>query len=488
MNYKLLISFIISAIAILLAIFSKDIINPAKFIYAGEDHNIQWKERVENSQDGKIMAKNMFGVSIIPAKIMTTNKQEFMSQVKNCCINPHATGPGDILLRNEKVKEDSIYYFMSNNCEVDPIMVLSYGKKIYLLDGLHRLCAAFLLNCPIKYQLYYINNISRESALKLPYPYTKYFQTSHALHSAFNHVKNYKLCIKNANYQIKNIPQLTPKDKKYLGKSLIIDLSPNDYHKSSWMSDWFNEKCRLKCKRYDEKYSPKEYWDLNRKLVIQNVADRGSITMQKLHDEMYARVLGCNNFRPTLMSGFIKLFNAKYILDFSSGWGDRLIGALANHVYYVGVDPNPCVHRGYQKIIKEFNCKPEPHLIIDKFQSAKLPDIQFDLIFTSPPYFNLENYSDDENQSINEYQNLDLWFENFLLVSLKKSWDKLKQGGKMVIIINNIRDRHDFVMKMVDNVRNWNDSIYDGLLPYGENSKHGYKSPQPMWIFTKKLI
>ena len=38
---------------------------------------------------------------------------------------------------------------------------------------------------------------------------------------------------------------------------------------------------------------------------------------------------------------------------------------------------------------------------------------QSDLVFTSPPYFDTEKYSDDEAQSYLLYPKLDLWLENF---------------------------------------------------------------------------
>ena len=45
-----------------------------------------------------------------------------------------------------------------------------------------------------------------------------------------------------------------------------------------------------------------------------------------------------------------------------------------------------------------------------------LPDYDYDLIFTSPPYFILENYTEigKEKQSITNYSELNAWLNNFL--------------------------------------------------------------------------
>ena len=51
----------------------------------------------------------------------------------------------------------------------------------------------------------------------------------------------------------------------------------------------------------------------------------------------------CSTHNPLIIKYFIRKFAARRVLDFSSGWGDRLIGALTSDIdLYVGVDPNEC--------------------------------------------------------------------------------------------------------------------------------------------------
>ncbi|HIJ10952.1 TPA: site-specific DNA-methyltransferase, partial [Candidatus Woesearchaeota archaeon] len=65
---------------------------------------------------------------------------------------------------------------------------------------------------------------------------------------------------------------------------------------------------------------------------------------------------------------------------------------------------------------------------------GKHPDFQkykgkVDLIFTSPPYFNREAYSEDENQSYKKYgSSYDSWRDGFLLPTLKTCVETLKPG------------------------------------------------------------
>jgi hypothetical protein len=43
----------------------------------------------------------------------------------------------------------------------------------------------------------------------------------------------------------------------------------------------------------------------------------------------------------------------------------------------------------------------------------------YDAAFSSPPYFNLETYTDEPTQCMNRYTNLDLWFEGYVAPTLE---------------------------------------------------------------------
>ena len=325
-----------------------------------------------------------------------------------------------------------------------------------------------------------------DRALALEYPYCKYFKSINDVNLAFEQIRNFRLKLQPADYTIANMPELTRDQRKFKGDSTIIELSPGDYQSMNWLSDWFNEHCRVKCKRYDESLCPIDYWSANKKSIIDATRP---LDYEELNNQLYKKVIGCNNFRPGLMCGFINYFGAKSVLDFSSGWGDRLIGSIAAGVRYVGVDPNECLIDGYKKIIDTFaEDKTSYTMINSPFQQADIGDEKFDLVFTSPPYFDLEIYADAATQSTSEFSNLDDWFEGFLMSSLEKAWKSLNDHGHMVIVINNIRGKDDFVLKMCGRVNEFPQCEYLGLLPYAEKTTRGYKSPQPVWIWKKHPV
>ena len=63
----------------------------------------------------------------------------------------------------------------------------------------------------------------------------------------------------------------------------------------------------------------------------------------------------------------------------------------------------------------------------------------FDLVFTSPPFFDFEVYTDLPGQSIQGANNkLQTWLVNFLFVALSKAWDRLEPGGHIAIHITDV--------------------------------------------------
>lgn len=241
----------------------------------------------------------------------------------------------------------------------------------------------------------------------------------------------------------------------------------NEYYiiKSSWddnlelnsLTDYFTEPCRIQC-TFKKRLSPLEYWNKNRKSILDTLKKKHQqLTNHNLREEMYIRNKPCNNFRISVCLEVLKLFKPKKWLDISAGWGDRLLSALlysqlnTQFTLYCGVDPNPCLHPYYQEMIKTFNTigKKEYILIKDGFETASLPDTKFDLVFSSPPFFDLEIYSTSNANSLVKYKGEDGWFNGFLMPSLYKSEEYLEQGGHLVLYMGESQGTK-YIPKMIE--------------------------------------
>jgi hypothetical protein len=195
----------------------------------------------------------------------------------------------------------------------------------------------------------------------------------------------------------------------------------------------------------------------------------------------------CSTFKPKFLRYIIDHFNAKNILDMSMGWGDRLIASMASNINcYHGYDPNPCLHPNYKKMIEFF----KPQLVNPKieikthqlpFEKAQLPDNFYDLMFTSPPYFDIEIYDSNSETQSTHNNNESEWYNNYLKVWVKLIYNALKIGGIMAFNINQFRHHH-FVQWLVDDMRK--DVKWKFLGTIG-NTGQKIKNVQPIFLWKK---
>jgi len=164
-----------------------------------------------------------------------------------------------------------------------------------------------------------------------------------------------------------------------------------------------------------------------------------------------------SSFRPTIAYALIKHYGASSLLDPCAGWGGRMVGAIAAGISYVGIDPSAGTIAGNEGFLVELSrsITPEqPVALLNECAEDVLGsnrDIgKFDLVFTSPPYFDLEHYSTDPRQSYLRYPNLELWSREFLQVMLEGSASRLNSGGR--VGINTFDKLSEVVLTAADKV------------------------------------
>ena len=318
-------------------------------------------------------------------------------------------------------------------------------------------------------------------------------RTKEEIHEMFHKLQNYKVGtrIVHTNYTIRNVPisndRMLFRDKYY-----IIQTLESDYNDWNILSDMFQEHCRMECTIMNNP-SPLSVWLNNTREVATKCLELyNSITPHNLRETIYKMAKECTSHRPSNIMSMIQLFNSKSVLDISSGWGDRLIGAMASNVNYLGVDPNKCLHEGYNNIINEFKQYTDKHYQVlegefekidfhDLYNKKIIKNITFDLVYTSPPYFDLEIYTDKSPQSTSNYSEEDQWFNLFLKVALKNAWNLLQDNGVMAININQKRGEN-YVQRMIEYIDTLNGAIYLGCISYANTR---LDNPQPIWCWKK---
>ena len=153
------------------------------------------------------------------------------------------------------------------------------------------------------------------------------------------------------------------------------------------------------------------------------------------------------------------------IYDPSSGWGGRILGAMSSlkRIHYIGTDPNTDnfidevgISR-YEYVANFFNnevLESNPFWEEEKntfhyfqegsehignhseFQQYKG---KLDMVFTSPPYFDREQYSDDDEQSFKAYPMYRDWRDNFLKPTLTNAYESLRSDRYLLWNIADIK-------------------------------------------------
>lgn len=135
-------------------------------------------------------------------------------------------------------------------------------------------------------------------------------------------------------------------------------------------------------------------------------------------------------FRPIMAMEIYCRLKATRILDFTMGWGGRLVGACALGLEaYYGVDINTHLKEPYNEMIAFLESEPDHKTTIDvQFKDALLIDytkMDYDCVFTSPPYYDIETYRGSEGK----YKTKEDWNIHFYEPLFRKTYDSLKPGG-----------------------------------------------------------
>jgi tRNA1(Val) A37 N6-methylase TrmN6 len=146
-------------------------------------------------------------------------------------------------------------------------------------------------------------------------------------------------------------------------------------------------------------------------------------------------VSAINIFRPLVAIEIYTKYNPTSVLDFTCGWGGRLVGACALNIpNYIGIDINTNLINPYLEMKSFFKNISETNIDIF-FENAANFDyskITYDMVLTSPPYYFLEKYSNNENynNSKTEMKN------NFYIPVISNTYKYLQQGGHYCLNIN----------------------------------------------------
>ena len=199
------------------------------------------------------------------------------------------------------------------------------------------------------------------------------------------------------------------------------------YRGKSWHERWQNLKYRKKLNEF-----------ARRIIKLKNLPP-----LRAQRDAMALQWGTINTMRPAAAVNFYRKYKATRVLDFTAGWGARMIGAMVDDIDYIGIDSNKKLKKGYDKIIDALkpHHKSKIKLYFKKAEEVDFSKIgYYDLVFTSPPYEYLEVYENMKNyegtlkikqpSSATKIKKGDSsgFYDDFLIPTIKKAYKYLPKG------------------------------------------------------------
>lgn len=270
---------------------------------------------------------------------------------------------------------------------------------------------------------------------------------------------------------------------KYKGHFYIVSSPSQSYFNIDVLSDLFVENVRIKVNVCNQLYSSFKDWKNIPTLIkiLKKTFKEKYITPFTLRKMIYKVTKEVKNFRPTIIKGILNIVSkdlkGKKMLDIFASWGDRLLTAISLEMEYIGYEKNIKLKPGHTRIIKTFG-NPTIHFVkYVSFEKSREPKNFFDIVFISPPFYNIEDY---KNDFFEDYHT----FDEFLVYSLFKyifiAFNYLKINGKIILSIQDTQKikicykTNLFIDTMLKSV------IYEGVI--------GMKTGNiiyPIWVWRK---
>ena len=194
------------------------------------------------------------------------------------------------------------------------------------------------------------------------------------------------------------------------------------------------------------------FFDVLFNLYFNGIIDYKLLTPSALHYIQKGRigsVFSSYFFRASIMNPYLvyslnqTIFKATRIFSPTLGWSSYCYGFMESPYVteYVGTDviPSVCEKTSkfsniYTKKKIDIYCTPSEQLLVNRKFMQKYKN-HFDLVFFSPPYYELELYKSN-NQSTDQYKTYTEWLDQYWNRTMKLCNHVLEKGGKMCYILS----------------------------------------------------
>lgn len=188
--------------------------------------------------------------------------------------------------------------------------------------------------------------------------------------------------------------------------------------------------------------------------------------MKQLAESRGMNLTGTSIFDPVLCEVVYNWFCPEGGIVFDPFAGGSVRGVVAEMLgrYYIGIDLSEKQVDANQMNADKLGVAPAWHCDDSRNMDAYIPDGSADLVFSCPPYHNLEKYSDHPLDLSN------MSYSDFIAAYgeiIAKSCEKLKDNRFAVFVVGDIRDKHGAYRDFVGETKRL--FMDQGLCLYNEN-------------------
>ncbi|MEY8780309.1 hypothetical protein AB9K32_07765 [Allomuricauda sp. XS_ASV26] len=248
--------------------------------------------------------------------------------------------------------------------------------------------------------------------------------------------------------EYERLAKLSPRD--VIKNNNIVKLNPtglqlaNYFHPQIWeirVKDAYSPMDRFEDARILKKIIDKSISIWPERRVYNNTYLRNAI-------RVYSKTRSVTNFRPAVAKAIIETYSGDHdpVLDFCAGFGGRLLGCASLKRHYYGVDPALEQYLGNRELLKycrdrmQLECTATLKKDMAETHLEQLESGSFSLAFSSPPYFDYEQYGSEVTQSHIRFPNYEDWKNGFLKKIVNESHRIIHSKGYLVLHIKNVRN------------------------------------------------
>ncbi len=141
-------------------------------------------------------------------------------------------------------------------------------------------------------------------------------------------------------------------------------------------------------------------------------------------------------FKPILSKYIYELYKPSCVLDPTMGWGGRMLGAvILPNIKYVGFDTNTDLIVPYKKMVNDLKVTERVDLFFEDSSKADFSKFNYDMVFTSPPYYNKRKLV-EIYQHMPSYKDKEDWYDIFYYPVFNNAYKHMKIGGHFCINTN----------------------------------------------------